>query len=54
MRPPDQVLRDVVDGYVTREAAEREYGVVIDPQALVIDADATDKLRKGLAHDTTT
>ena len=38
-RPAEEVLRDVVHGYVTIEAAEREYGVVIryagDPDRLV-------------------
>ena len=49
-RSPDQVLRDVVDGYVTVEAARHEYGVVIDPEALVVDADSTEKLRRELTH----
>ena len=51
-----QVLRDVVDGYVSIEAAEREYGVVIRytggddrlvrlPEHYEIDADATARLR---------
>ena len=38
-RDPERVLRDVVDGYVSLEAAEREYGVRIrytgPPDALV-------------------
>lgn len=31
-RPVDGVSRDVLDGYVSTEAAEREYGVIVDPQ----------------------
>lgn len=50
-RPPAMVLRDVVAGYVSADAAERDYGVVIDPDSLAIDANATDRLRKELAHD---
>jgi N-methylhydantoinase B len=30
LRPADRVLRDVLDGYVSREAARADYGVVID------------------------
>ena len=29
-RDPQAVLRDVLDGYVTLEAAESEYGVKVD------------------------
>ena len=29
-RPPEQVREDVLDGYLTREAAKRDFGVVID------------------------
>ena len=29
-RPPEQVRQDVLDGYLTREAAKRDFGVVID------------------------
>ena len=38
-REPELVLKDVVDGYVSLEAAEREYGVRVrytgPPEALV-------------------
>jgi N-methylhydantoinase B len=55
-RPPERVLQDVVDGYVSSEAAERDYGVVVrflgEPDQLVrlprhytIDTDATHRLR---------
>jgi N-methylhydantoinase B len=31
-RPVDEVARDVLDGCVSTEAAEREYGVIVDPR----------------------
>ncbi|MBV9537947.1 MAG: hydantoinase B/oxoprolinase family protein [Acidisphaera sp.] len=43
-RPAELVLRDVLDGYVSVEAAARDYGVVIREGAL--DPDATDKSRR--------
>lgn len=43
-RPAEQVLEDVLDGYVTREAAEREFGVVVTPE-WKIDAVKTAQLR---------
>jgi N-methylhydantoinase B len=45
------VKRDVRDGYVTVEGAERDYGVVVrgdpeeDPEGLVLDLEATKRLR---------
>jgi len=56
-RPVDLVLNDVVNGYISLEAAEREYGVVIrylgsqdqlvrPPQLYVIDEAATRALRQ--------
>jgi len=55
-RPPEWVLRDVVDGYVSIEAAGRDYGVAVrflgEPDQLVrlplhyaIDWKATRQLR---------
>jgi N-methylhydantoinase B len=35
-RDPERVGDDVLDGYVTRERAERDYGVVLDPETLEI------------------
>src|SRR5581483_8729275 len=35
-RDPERVRQDVVDGYVTLAAAERDYGVIIDPETLEI------------------
>jgi N-methylhydantoinase B len=45
-RPPAEVLADVVDGFLSVEAARRDYGVVIDA-ARRIDEDATARLRRG-------
>jgi N-methylhydantoinase B len=61
-RPGDLVLNDVVNGYVSLEAAEREYGVVIrylgsqdllvrPPKLYVIDESATLALRKAKQND---
>jgi N-methylhydantoinase B len=58
-REPERVLADVVDGYVSAEAAQREYGVVVEyigepersvrpPELYRIDASATDRLRAQL------
>ena len=44
-RDPARVLDDVLDGYVSLERARAEYGVVIEPGSLVIDATATAALR---------
>jgi N-methylhydantoinase B len=35
-RPIGQVLEDVKNGYITPEMAERDYGVVVDPQTLQV------------------
>lgn len=44
-REPARVIEDVIDGYVTLEAARRDYGVVIDPRTMIVDAAATAALR---------
>lgn len=44
-RDPQSVLDDVLDEYISREAALQTYGVVIDPVTLVVDAGATTALR---------
>jgi N-methylhydantoinase B len=44
-RDPESVLRDVRRGYVSREAAEREYGVAIDAAKKSVDMDRTRFLR---------
>src|SRR5262249_24421614 len=43
-RPPERVHRDVVEGYVSLEAARDLYGVVLDPTTLELDANATTTL----------
>ena len=43
-RPAEQVLENVLDGYLDIESAERDFGVVIAVDG-VIDAEATRKLR---------
>jgi N-methylhydantoinase B len=45
-RPPEAVLEDVVDGYVSVDAARDEYGVVVDPETMTVDREATDRLRE--------
>ena len=44
-RDPELVLNDVREQYVTLEGARRDYGVAIDPTNLVVDDEATRKLR---------
>lgn len=44
-RPAERVREDVIDGYVSRQSAERDYGVVLN-DALEIDAKETARLRK--------
>ena len=44
-RDPALVRQDVVDGLVSINAARRDYGVVLDPQTLSINANATAALR---------
>jgi N-methylhydantoinase B/oxoprolinase/acetone carboxylase alpha subunit len=44
-RDPTAVLDDVLDALVTREDAERYYGVVIDPVAQGVDEGATEATR---------
>jgi N-methylhydantoinase B len=45
---PDAVLRDVVEGYVSVEHAERVYGVVLGPDGLSIDWEATRRTRDSM------
>jgi N-methylhydantoinase B len=45
-RPPEKVLADVVEGFVSLEGAREEYGVVIDASSLAIDMEATERLRR--------
>ena len=45
-REPERVESDVMEGYVSLERAREDYGVVIDPETLKVDAKATRKLRR--------
>lgn len=51
-RDPERVARDVAFGYVSREAALRDYGVAIDEEGRV-DAAATEAARTGAATEVT-
>jgi len=44
-RDPKAVLKDVINEFVTLEAARNIYGVVIDPDSLTLDLKATGALR---------
>jgi N-methylhydantoinase B len=46
-RPPERVRADVVEGFVSVDGAREEYGVVLDPKTLAVDAEATARLRRG-------
>ncbi|HIM45357.1 MAG TPA: methylhydantoinase [Alphaproteobacteria bacterium] len=46
-RPAEMVLEDVLEEYVSIEAARTQYGVVIDPVMMTIDQEATRKARNG-------
>jgi len=47
-RESELVENDVADGYVSIERAKEDYGVVIDPETLKADVDASEKLRASL------
>ncbi|MBW1894884.1 MAG: hydantoinase B/oxoprolinase family protein, partial [Deltaproteobacteria bacterium] len=44
-RDPKAVERDVEYGYVSIEKAKQDYGVIIEPDSLKLDLDATRRLR---------
>ena len=48
-RDPKLVLRDVLDGLVSLDSARRDYGVVINPETMELDLEATRKLREKLS-----
>ncbi len=50
-RDPLEVTRDVKKGLVSLERAEREYGVVVDPERKELDLQKTIDLRKKLLKD---
>jgi N-methylhydantoinase B len=47
-RDPARVLADVRDEYVSRSAAERDYGVILDPAGRAVDEAATARRREQL------
>ncbi len=47
-REPEMVEKDVRNGYVSLQKAREEYGVVIDPNTMKADGDATQRLRDRL------
>ena len=47
-RDAEKVREDVLEEYVSAEAARNEYGVVLDPETLVIDQEGTARLRAEL------
>jgi N-methylhydantoinase B len=47
-RPPEQVLEDLRDGYISRQAAEQAYGLRFKSGSLEIDAEATTRVRNQL------
>jgi N-methylhydantoinase B len=44
-RQPEMVESDMIEGYVSIEAAKKDYGVVIDPKTFKVDMKETKKLR---------
>jgi N-methylhydantoinase B len=48
-RPVAEIAHDLTQGYVSREAAERDYGVVVDRATQSIDAAGTKKVREARA-----
>jgi N-methylhydantoinase B len=49
-RDPEQVREDVLQGYVSLEKAEEDYGVVIHPMTMSVDGNATSRLRSMLGR----
>lgn len=49
-RAAEQVRDDVLDGFISAESAERDYGVVLSSDLTDVDAAATDARRKELAR----
>ncbi|MEW6663059.1 MAG: hydantoinase B/oxoprolinase family protein [Bacillota bacterium] len=45
-REPERVRQDVVSGYVSLKSAYEDYGVVLDPETLAIDMEATAERRR--------
>ena len=45
-RPPEKVLKDVRNGYISVEKAREDYGVVIDAKTFEVDVEKTRSLRE--------
>src|SRR5512142_2341041 len=43
---PEEALEDVLNGYVSIETAERDYGVAINPDTMALDKERTAALRE--------
>ena len=50
-REPERVLKDVIDGYVSAQAARELYGIVVTGGGRGIDRDATAALRQRMRAD---
>ena len=50
-RDPERVAEDVREEKLTIEYVRREYGVVIDPETLAMDVEATARLRAELGRE---
>lgn len=48
LREPSRVAHDVRNGFVSVAAAERDYGVVVDPSSFLVDVPATSSRREAL------
>lgn len=44
-RPVERVLADVLDDYISVEAAKEVYGVVVDPESMTVDVGSTERIR---------
>jgi N-methylhydantoinase B len=44
-RDPEMVESDVIEGYVSLDKAEEDYGMVVDPKTTKVDREAARKLR---------
>jgi N-methylhydantoinase B len=44
-RPVEKVLKDVLNGFVSIEKSEKDYGVVVDPFTMKVEEEKTRKLR---------
>jgi len=50
-RPPERVRKDVRNGVVSVEKARSDYGVIIRPETMELDPEATARLRSSRKED---